>query len=300
MLRFVCCSMLAAALLPACAPTAPLFAPTAAPQLITRQFKFTEGPAADRRGNVFFTDQPNDQIWRYGTDGKLTLFRERTGRANGLYFDGRGRLLACADELGQLLAFDPDGSAPPAVLLADVRGHRLNGPNDLWVRPRSGGIFFTDPYYQRPYWTRTAPDAALGGQRLYYLPPGAAQPVVADSLLQQPNGLIGTPDGKLLYVADIGAGKTYRYRVAPDGRLRQRELFATQGSDGMTIDRRGNVYLTGDGVTVYSPTGQRLAHLAVPAPWTSNVCFGGRRRGQLFITASDGVFRLPVRVRGAR
>ncbi|HEX8330685.1 MAG TPA: SMP-30/gluconolactonase/LRE family protein [Hymenobacter sp.] len=275
-----------------------ILAGSATPQLIARQFKFTEGPAVDRAGNVFFTDQPNDKIWKYDTSGKLSVFLEKSGRANGLYFDEKGNLLACADEQNQLWSIAPDGKV--TVLLKDVQGHRLNGPNDLWLRPGNGGLYFTDPYYQRDYWTRTAPDPGLGGQKLYYLPKGQPQPVVADDQLQKPNGIVGTPDGRQLYVADIKANKTYRYQIGADGKLSGRQLFVAQGSDGMTIDHEGNVYLTGKGVTVYNPAGQQIQHIDVPADWTGNVCFGGKDRKTLFITASDAVFILPMRVHGVQ
>jgi len=277
-------------------PSSAILAGSATPQLLSRQFKFTEGPAADKAGNIFFTDQPNNKIWKYGVDGKLGVFLEKSGRANGLYFDKKGNLLACADEHNEIWSIAPDGKA--TVLLKDAQGHRLNGPNDLWLHPSSGIIYFTDPYYQRDYWTRKAPDPGLGGQKLYYLPKGQAQPIVADDQLQKPNGIIGTPDGKLLYVADIEANKTYRYRIAPDGTLTDRQLFVAQGSDGMTIDNEGNVYLTGKGVTVYNAAGQHIQHIDVPAEWTGNVCFGGKDRKTLFITASDAVFVLPMRVHG--
>lgn len=268
----------------------------ATPRLVARQFSFTEGPAADRAGNVFFTDQPNNRIWKYSTAGQLSVFLEPAGRANGLYFDKQGNLLACADEQGELWSIAPNGQH--TVLLRTVDGHQLNGPNDLWVHPGTEGIYFTDPYYQRPYWTRTAPAPGLGGQKLYYLAKGQTQPVVVDANLEQPNGIIGTPDGRLLYVADIKADKTYRYQIAPDGQLQNRQLFVAQGSDGMTIDHEGNVYLTGHGITVYSPAGQRLEHINVPAEWTGNVCFAGKNRRTLFITASDAVYTLPMRVKG--
>ena len=280
----------------AAAPDTVLVAGSRVPELISRQFKFTEGPAADRRGNVFFTDQPNDAIWRYGTDGRLTLFMQPAGRANGLYFDRRGNLLACADEHNQLWSISP--AKKVTVLLQDLGGQHLNGPNDLWVRPQTGAIYFTDPYYQRDYWTRTKPE--IEGQKVYYLANERAAPVVVEDQLTQPNGLIGTPDGRTLYVADIGANKTYRYHLAPDGRLTDKQLFVEQGSDGLTLDSRGNVYLTGHGVTVYNPAGQRIAHFAVPEKWTANVCFGGPDRKMLFITASEGVYKLPMRVRGSR
>jgi len=181
------------------------------------------------------------------------------------------------------------------VLLRDVGGHRLNGPNDLWIDSK-GGIFFTDPYYQRDYWTRAHSD--LDGEKVYYLPKGGKQPVVAAADVKKPNGIVGTPDGSLLYVSDIGDGKTYAYTIGPGGRLSGRRLFCMQGSDGMTLDQRGNVYLTGDGVTVYDPAGKKIAHIPVPEKWTANLCFGGRDRKTLFITASEGVYILRMRVRG--
>ncbi|OWP64702.1 gluconolactonase [Hymenobacter amundsenii] len=271
----------------------------ATPQLLARQFSFTEGPAPDRAGNVYFTDQPHNQIWRYdfGTQ-KLGVFLEPAGRSNGLYFDGQGNLLACADGQNELWSIAPDETV--TVLLRDAGGRTLNGPNDLWVNPKTQGIYFTDPYYQRPYWTRQAPDSLLGGRHVYYLPPGQSQPVQVADQLRQPNGIIGTPDGRTLYVADIEANQTYRYDIGPTSRLSNRQPFAPLGSDGMTLDREGNVYLTGDGVTVYSPAGKLLAHIALPEKWTANVCFAGPDRKTLFITASEGVYLLAMRVAGAQ
>lgn len=279
----------------ASAPTNELFAGSPTPQLVAKQFKFTEGPAVDRAGNVFFTDQPNNKIWKYNTAGQLSVFLSPAGRANGLYFDQKGNLIACADEKNQLWSISPAGKV--TVLLDQLDGHHLNGPNDVWVDPK-GGLFFTDPYYQRDYWTRTAPE--LPGQYVYYLGSGQRQPTAVETTLQKPNGLIGTHDGRLLYVADIEGNKTYRYQLGPGGTLTGRQLFVNQGSDGMTIDERGNIYLTGQGVTVYSPAGQQLAHIDVPAGWTANVCFGGRDRKTLFITASEAVYVLPMRVRGGQ
>ena len=271
----------------------------ATPRVVARQFSFTEGPAPDKAGNVFFTDQPNDRIWRYdfGTR-QLSLFLEPAGRSNGLYFDGRGNLLACADGQNELWSIAPDKQV--TVLLRDAGGRTLNGPNDLWVNPTTQGIYFTDPYYQRPYWTRQGPDSLLGGRHVYYLAPGQTQAVAVAQGLKQPNGLIGTPDGKQLYVADIEGNQTYRYDIGDGGRLSNRQPFVPQGSDGMTLDREGNVYLTGEGVTVYNPAGQRLVRIPVPEKWTANVCFGGPDRKTLFITASEGVYLLDMRVAGAQ
>jgi gluconolactonase len=261
--------------------------------LVSRQFSFTEGASVDKRGNVFFTDQPNNRIWEYDVHGRLSIFLEPAGRSNGMYFDGSGRLVTCADENEQLWAISPDKKVK--VLLRDVGGKRLNGPNDLWIDAR-GGIYFTDPYYQRPYWTRTKPE--MDGERVYYLPAGASEPRVVGSDVVKPNGIVGTPDGRYLYVADIGAGRTYKYKIEADGSLSGRRLFVTQGSDGMTLDERGDVYLTGDGVTVYDSAGGKIAHIAVPEAWTANLCFGGRDKKTLFVTASAGLYIIRMGVRG--
>jgi gluconolactonase len=265
----------------------------ASPKLITRQFSFTEGASVDRKGNIFFTDQPNNKIWEYDVNGRLSVFLDSAGRSNGMYFDHKGRLVTCADEEDQLWAIGPDRKV--TVLLRDFGGRRLNGPNDLWI-DRRGGIYFTDPYYQRPYWTRTHPD--LEKENVYYLPAGAKEAVVAADSLQKPNGIVGTPDGRYLYVADIQANKTYKYSIGPDGQLSGKVLFVAQGSDGMTLDERGNVYLTGNGVTVYDVAGRKIAYIPVPEKWTANLCFGGRDRKTLFITASEAIYILRMRERG--
>lgn len=260
---------------------------------VSKQFKFTEGPAVDKEGNIYFTDQPNDRIWKYDTEGQLSLFMEKTGRSNGLYLDKKGRILSCADEKNELWSISPDKQV--TVLLTDFQGKKFNGPNDLWITPK-GGIYFTDPYYQRDYWTRKKPD--IEGQKVYYLAKGAKEPIIVDAELTQPNGIVGSPDGKYLFVADIRANKTYKYQINKDGSLTNRQLFVPQGSDGITLDNEGNLYITGRGVTVYDKTGVKLGNIPVPSGWTANVCFGGKDRKTLFITASESVYTLQMQVKG--
>src|SRR3569833_1018343 len=155
------------------------------PQLIARQFTFTEGASVDKKGNVFFTDQPNYKIWEYSADGKLSLWMENTSRSNGTYFDKKGNLISCADEHEQLVAISPKKKI--TVLVKNFEGHLLNGPNDVWVAP-NGDIYFTDPYYYRDYWDRKKPD--LAGQDVYYLPKGSDKPIDVISDLKQPNGIV--------------------------------------------------------------------------------------------------------------
>ncbi|MBN2474807.1 MAG: SMP-30/gluconolactonase/LRE family protein [Pirellulales bacterium] len=271
-----------------------IIAPGARVEKLADGFKFTEGPAADARGNVLFTDQPNDRIVKWSVDGKLSTFMEPCGRSNGLCFDGQGNLWACADERNELWCIDPAGK--PTVVVKQYEGKLLNGPNDVWVRP-DGGVYFSDPFYKRPYWNRGPQQQ--DGQCVYYLAPDRKRLIRVADDLAQPNGLIGTPDGKTLYVADIRARKTYAYDVRPDGTLDNKRLFCELGSDGMTIDQQGNVYLTGNGVTVFASSGKQIEQIPVEARWTANVCFGGGDGHTLFITASEGLYALRMSVKGA-
>ena len=256
-------------------------------------FKFTEGPACDRQGNVYFTDQPNNKIYRWSVDGELSVFLENAGRANGLAIDRDGHVWACADQKNELWKISPDGQV--TVVIKDYQGKRLNGPNDLWFDSK-GGIYFTDPFYRRDYWQHDQME--LSGQHVYYLTPDhkSLRPVATD--LVQPNGIVGTPDGRTLYVADIGAQKTYRYGIQPDGALTDKALFCAMGSDGMTLDDQGNVYLTGRGVTIFDRNGEQVAHIPIEEGWTANVCFGGQDRQTLFITAMDSLYSLEMSVKG--
>ncbi|HUO09501.1 MAG TPA: SMP-30/gluconolactonase/LRE family protein [Phycisphaerae bacterium] len=274
-------------------------APGAALEKREGTFSFTEGPACDSKGNVFFTDQPNDVIYKFDAAGKLSVFLKPCGRSNGLCFDAHDNLIACADEMNQLWSIAPDGSH--RVLVKDFWGKLLNGPNDVWLMPELApgagqAMYITDPLYKRDYWKRGGMEQP--GEYVYWVSADGktVKPVARD--LKRPNGIIGTPDGKTLYVSDIGDKKTYSYSIQPDGTLAERKLFCTMGSDGMTIDSEGNVYLTGKGVTIFSAGGEQIGHIDVPEKWTGNICFGGADRDVLFITASTGIYTMRMRVHG--
>jgi gluconolactonase len=273
-----------------------VLAPGAAVDQLAGGFEFTEGPTCDAAGDVFFTDQPNDRILKWSADGALSTFLRPAGRANGMCFDSRGQLIACADENTALWSIAPDRTV--TAILNEYDGRPLNGPNDVWVRP-DGGLYFTDPFYPRPWWTHdTMPQ---DGQHVYFLPADRRQLVRVLGDLQKPNGIVGTPDGKTLYVSDIGAGRTYRYDIAPDGGLTRKTLVVEHGSDGMTLDSEGHLYLTGDGVLVFdTTTGRQVEHIRIPGErWTANVCFSGQDKQTLFITATTGVYGIRMRVKGA-
>lgn len=271
-----------------------LVAEGAVPQKAGSGYAFTEGPAVASDGSIYFTDQPNDRIYRWVENEGITLWLEGTERANGMYFNHDDKLVACADEQNRIILFE--NRQERRVLLEGFEGKHLNGPNDLWIAP-NGDIYFTDPYYHRNYWPEghSEEQEVRGVYRL--TPKGEVTRVIDD--YKQPNGIIGTPDGKWLYVADIEDQKIWRYTIQPDGSLAEKTFFAPHGSDGMTIDNRGNIYLTMGRVWVYSPEGELIREIEIPES-PSNLCFGGKNRDILFITARTSVYTLKMNVKGVQ
>jgi len=269
-------------------------APGAKLEKLAGDFAFTEGPTCDKAGNLFFVDQPNDRIMEWSVNGRLSTFMQPSEYANGMMFDANGDLIACADEHNRLWSIAPDKKV--TVLIHDYHGKYLNGPNDVWVAP-NGAMYITDPFYLRKWWDHEK--MALPDEEVFYFSPDRNSLMRATDDLKKPNGITGTPDGKKLFVADIGAGQTWRYDIQPDGSLTNKTLFCEMGSDGMTIDDEGNIYITGHGVTVFNKAGQRIEHIDVPESWTANVSFGGTNHQTLFITASKSLYSIQMRVKGA-
>jgi gluconolactonase len=269
-------------------------APDAKLEKLSGGFAFTEGPTCDARGNLFFVDQPNDRIMEWSADRKLSTFLQPSGRANGMMFDAHGQLIACADEHNALWSITPDKKI--SVLVTNFDGKYLNGPNDVWIAP-NGAMYLTDPFYKRTWWDHTT--MAMTNEEVFYLSPDWKKLLRVTDDLKKPNGITGTPDGKNLFVSDIGAHQTWRYDIAADGALTNKTFFCALGSDGMTIDTEGNLYLTGNGVTVFDKTGKQIDHIAVPEKWSANVCFGGADHKTLFITASESLYSIQLRVKGA-
>lgn len=251
---------------------------------LTGGFRFTEGPAADKEGNIYFTDIPNGRIHKWSVDGKLSTFMENSDGANGLFFDKNGNLIACIGGTGKLVSIDPQGKI--TVLADRYEGKPFNSPNDLWIDPK-GGIYFTDPRYGN------RENLPQGGEHVYYLPADRKGSIRVIDDMVRPNGVMGTPDGKTLYVADHGANKTYAYKINPDGSLSDKKVFAEQGSDGMTLDENGDLYLTAKAVNIYNPSGKRLKTIEVPER-PANVCFGGKNKKTLFITARTSLYSIDI------
>jgi len=251
-------------------------------------FVFTEGPAVDAEGNIFFTDIPKNRIHKWSADGKLSTFREDSGGANGLFFDKAGNLLACEGGRGRLVSIGLKGKV--TVLAERYANKKLNSPNDLWLAP-NGGIYFTDPRYGN------RDGMEQDGEHVYYLASDRKKVIRVIDDMVRPNGVIGTADGKLLYVADHGGKKTYVYTINADRTLSDKKLFAPEGSDGMTIDSEGHVYLTRRAVSVYDSGGEKVETIEVPEG-PANVCFGGKDKQTLFITARTSLYSIRMRVKG--
>ncbi len=271
-----------------------IIAPGAKLERLAGDFIFTEGPTSDKHGNVFFTDQPNNRILKWSVDGKLSTFLQPAGRANGMFFSRNGNLLACADEKTELWSITPDGEH--TVLAKEFEDKMLNGPNDVWERP-DGALYFTDPFYKREWWDYNKPPQ--GTEQVFFLSADHKTLRRVTTDLVQPNGIIGSSDGKTLFVADIRANKTFAFDIQKDGSLTNKRLRCEKGSDGMTLDAKGNLYLTGKGVFVFDKTGKQIEHIDVPEAWTANVSFGGKDHKTLFITASKGFYSIKTRVKGA-
>jgi gluconolactonase len=259
---------------------------------LTGGLTFSEGPAADKEGNVFFTDIPVNKIHQWTTGNKLKLFRDSTGAANGLFFDGDGHLIACEGGNRQVTSISMAGEK--TVLTERYQGKRYNRPNDLWIDPK-GGVYFSDPAY--------GVDSSLlemDVEGVYYLNPSRDQVIRVCDDLVRPNGIIGTKDGKSLYVTDHYGKQTWRYAIQPDGSLTEKTPFVGMGCDGLTTDERGNVYLTNmddHTIDVYSPEADLQLRIPLPERPT-NICFGGEKHNTLFITTVTSLYSITMNVQG--
>jgi gluconolactonase len=288
---------------------------------IQKGFGFTEGPAVDKFGNVFFTDQPNDKIYRWdAATNKITLFLDGTGRSNGMEFDKDGNLIACADMHGELWSIDKHGNHK--VLVNNYNGKLLNGPNDVWINPVNRGMYITDPMFPRGYWDATDPrktgnpgwppvyseqGPGIAGH-VYYLAPGSNTLVRVTTMdgwhpeSSFPNGVVGTPDGRKLYVnkwAGNNKGGTWVFDINKDGTLSNMKKFTEWGGDGMSMDELGNIYISnGNGVMVFDPQGNNIVTIATGGGATNNV-FAALNEKTLFITGPiDRVTKIQMNVKG--
>jgi gluconolactonase len=262
-------------------------------------FKFTEGPAADREGNVYFSDIPNERIHKIDAAGKLSLFREKTNRANGLMLNAKGEIVAC-EMAGQIVAYSADGKSR-RVLADKYHGKRFNAPNDL-VLDMHGGVYFTDPAFGAPM---PLPQEKTA---VYYLAAGGEVTRLIDDL-PNPNGVILSPDEKTLYVIPSGQAQMMAYPVEGAGKIGKGRVFCTlkqrkeggkSGGDGVAVDVKGNLYITSDlGLQVFASDGKLLGIIALPEQ-PANVKFGGKDMKTLYVTARTSVYTVPMEIKGHR
>ncbi len=282
------CTMLSCIVVTAQVPDEGIMVPCAKLENVADGFTFTEGVASDARGHVYFSDIPASRIHYYDHTDQGKIFLENSNRANGLHVDQTGNIIACEGaEGGRLVQVSPEGSV--SIIAEGYDGKSFNSPNDLWESP-NGGFYMTDPRYGR-----SRDNLPQDGEHVYYITRDRKKVVRVTDDLVRPNGVTGSVDGSILYVADPGSGKTYRYTILKDGTVTDKQLFADEGSDGMTIDSQGNVYLTNTAVKVYNAAGRLIETIEVPESPT-NVSFGGKDDKTLYITARTSVYKLEMRV----
>jgi len=252
-------------------------------ELVGSGYRFTEGPAVDKTGQVFFTDIPNNRIHKIGLDGKVTVFKENSGGTNGLMFGPDGRLYGCQNGKKQIVAWTMDGAE--TVLASDVES------NDLCLNAK-GDIWFTDPR----------------NKRLWFLDTKGNKKVVHEGL-EFPNGVLLSTDQTLLMLNDSRNKWVWSFSVNADGSLANGQPYhrletaddnGSTSADGMTIDTEGHLYVTTRiGLQICDQPGRVVAILNKPhAGPLSNVVFGGPDLSTLYVTAGDRVYKRPIKRKG--
>lgn len=266
-------------------------------QKLHGDLEFTEGPVSDGRGGFYFTDIPANRIYKSDADGKLSVFLEPSGHTNGLMFDGKGRLLACQMD-GQLVAVDVSTKSIE-TLAATYEGNRFNAPNDVVV-DRSGGVYFTDPHFRAPE------PLPQGKTAVYYVSNEGTVTRLLDDLAA-PNGVILSPDEKTLYVIPSMQKEMMAYPIEAPGKLGEGQVFCNlqqltddgnRGGDGLTVDTKGNLYITSQqGIQVFSPKAQLLGIIEFPEQ-PANVTFAGPKHQTLIVTARNSVYAVEMEATG--
>lgn len=287
-----CCSLTAS---PLAAQSA--IEPTGEVEKVQGDFGFTEGPAWDPKGVLYFTDIPNTTIFRLDDQDEVSKFTDESNHANGLRVTSDGRMLACEMD-GQVVVYDLSDNSRK-VLAAEYEGERFNAPNDL-VNDEQGGIYFTDPLFRAPT------PLPQGVQAVYYIDAsGSVSRVTGD--LPAPNGVGLSPDGKRLYVIPSRQAEMLVYDVVGPGKIENQRVFcklkqpegqSSTGGDGMAVDVEGNVYLTSAlGVQIFSSGGEPRGIVSFPEQ-PANVTFGGPDRKTMYVTARTGLYRVKMPIAG--
>lgn len=270
-------------------PAAPekIFAEGVEVKKLADGFVFTEGAAVGPYQKIYFNDIPNSTTHVYDPKtNQASVYKKETGRANGLFWTANDKLVACEGG-NRRLTISSNGNTK--VLAASFEGKKLNSPNDL-AFDTVGGIYFTDPRYGN------RDDMEMEVEGVYYLNrSGKLSRVVKD--MTRPNGVIFSPDFKTLYIADTSEKKVYSYDVVGEGKLANKKEFADAGSDGMSVDIYGNIYLTWQGsILVYNRDGKQIDQLKTPEAPANCVLAGDT----LYVTARKGFYSIKTNSRGVQ
>jgi gluconolactonase len=274
---------------------------------IATGFTFTEGPIWMADGSLHFSDMPGDKRRRWHPDEGVTVLRDPSNKCNGMTLDNDGNLIVCEHVTSSVVRETPDGGRE--TLATHWGDKELNSPNDVIVA-RDGSIIFTDPTYGRMPGFGLEREQDLDFQGVYRIPAGGGDLQLLVDDFAQPNGLCFTADESLLYINDTDRAHIRVFDVSADHQLSNGRMFAqnigtadlAKGDlvDGMKLDERGNVYVTGPGgVLVFSPDGEHLGTIKVPEP-VGNLNWGDDDWKSLYIPASTSVYRVRMTVAGNR
>ncbi len=260
-------------------------------------FQFTEGPAWDMQGNLYFSDVSANKICKMDKNEEISVFIEPSGHANGLMFEDKDKLIVCQMD-GRLVSINP-GTKKVTVLTDKFNRNRYNSPNDLVV-DKTGGIYFTDPLFRAPE------PLPQGNQAVYYRSTDGKVIKLIDNL-KAPNGIILSPDEKTLYVIPSMQKDMRAYPVNSPGELGEGSVFCelsqakgrdNSGGDGVSIDSKGNLYIaSGLGIQIFNPQGKLLGIIKFPEQ-PANVTFGGPDMKTLYVTARTSLYSVKMEISG--
>jgi len=265
-------------------------------------FIFTEGPVWDQANNcLYFSDIPANKIWKWSNSGGKEIFREPSGKSNGLTLDKQGNLIACEHANRRVSRTEKDGTI---VTIADTYDNKkLNSPNDVTVKS-DGSIYFTDPPYGLTDDFGALGEKELPFQGVYRLSPDGETLTLLVDDFEKPNGLAFSPDELLLYIDDTDRALVRVFDVNSDGTISNSRIFAElegeeDGSvDGMKVDSEGNVYVTGPGgIWIFEPSGNKLGRIDIPEV-SANLAWGDEDWQTLYITASTSLYRIRLNAEG--
>jgi len=271
-----------------------IIAPGTEPEVLGTGYGFSEGPAADAQGSIYFSDGRKDSIHFYELGKPVTLFVDDSTDANGMMFNSKGELYVCEGAAYRVVAFDVK-TKQKRVLASRIDGTHFNEPNDLAI-DHQDGFYFSDPNYQH------RGQATVMKEDAYYCSP-EGQITRVSTVCIKPNGVLLSPDDRTLYLADSRGEAIYRYDVLGPGKLANETKWIAglaAHPDGMTLDEHGNLYICCGraGLKVFSPQGEPLG--LIELPYASNCCFGGPDFTTLFVTSADKFLGIPTKVRGVK